>query len=142
MSAAVFVDSGAWIALAAPDDRWHSDARACLSALVRRRLPLVTTNHVVGETYAWLVRASGHATAWRFKRELDDSRRIELVTTDEKLEREAWEILRKYDDQAFSFVDAVSFALMRRRRMRRAFAFDQHFAAAGFERVPLDATVD
>lgn len=34
-----------------------------------------------------------------------------------------------------SAVDAVSFVLMRRERIRTAFAFDHHFAAAGFRLV-------
>jgi len=39
----------------------------------------------------------------------------------------------------FSFVDGVSFAVMRQRKLRSAFAFDAHFATAGFSRVPVDA---
>ena len=42
------------------------------------------------------------------------------------------EILRKYSDQDFSYTDAVSFAIMRRQRIRKAFCFDKHFATAGF----------
>lgn len=138
----MFVDSGAWIAILVPDDRHHLEAQTSLASLIRRRLPLITTNHVVGETYSWLMRSAGHAVAWRFKNDIDGSERLEVVTTDQKLERQAWEILRKFDDQAFSFIDAVSFALMRQRRLRRAFAFDQHFATAGFDRIPLDVPAD
>jgi predicted nucleic acid-binding protein len=36
------------------------------------------------------------------------------------------------DDREFSFVDATSFAVMRRRGVHQAFAFDNDFAAAGF----------
>lgn len=139
MSAAVFVDTGAWVALAVPDDRWHAAARAALEALVRLRLPLVTTHHVLGETYTLLMRTRGHAAAWRFRDGLDASQRLEVLHAGAEVEREAWALLRRYEDQAFSFVDAVSFAAMKKRRMRRAFAFDGHFAAAGFERIPLDA---
>jgi predicted nucleic acid-binding protein len=32
-------------------------------------------------------------------------------------------------------VDATSFVLMKRLKLRRAFAFDQHFAQAGFQMV-------
>jgi predicted nucleic acid-binding protein len=38
-------------------------------------------------------------------------------------------------------VDGTSFALMRRRKIRHAFAFDRHFASAGFIRVPLDTAL-
>jgi hypothetical protein len=44
--------------------------------------------------------------------------------------------LSRYSDQEFSFTDAVSFAVMRQRRIREALALDQHFSTAGFEVVP------
>ena len=50
------------------------------------------------------------------------------------LEREAvtrW--LDRFSDQAFSLIDAVSFEVMQRTRVTRAFAFDRHFEIAGFE---------
>ena len=58
------------------------------------------------------------------------------VYSDEILETSAEAILRQYSDQEFSYTDAVSFALMRRRRIREAFAFDHHFLTAGFILVP------
>jgi uncharacterized protein len=142
VSAAVFVDTGAWVALAVQDDKWHQPARQALDSLTRLQLPLVTTNHVVGETYSLLMRNRGHAAAWRFKDGIDAAQRLEIVTADEKLEGDAWALLRKFADQSFSFVDAVSFALMRRRRMHRALAFDSDFATAGFDRIPLDVPAD
>jgi predicted nucleic acid-binding protein len=56
----------------------------------------------------------------------------------EQVERQAYEILERFADHPFSFVDATSFALMRQQRIRHAFAFDIHFATAGFLRVPAD----
>jgi predicted nucleic acid-binding protein len=40
--------------------------------------------------------------------------------------------MRKYSDQAISFTDCVSFVLMRREGIKRAFSFDKHFRYAGF----------
>jgi predicted nucleic acid-binding protein len=57
---------------------------------------------------------------------------------DEVVTRAAYELLRRHDDQAFSYADATSFVVMKRRRIRHAFAFDAHFATAGFVRIPLD----
>lgn len=45
----------------------------------------------------------------------------------------ALEQFTKLADQRVSFTDCVSFALMRRHRVRHAFTFDRHFEAAGFE---------
>jgi predicted nucleic acid-binding protein len=138
MSAAVFIDTGAWYALQVPNDRWHHPAVATLRALAAQRLPLVTSNHVLGESYTLLMKTHGQAAAWRFRERLLASPLLEITHVDEALESEAWQLLRRYADQAFSFVDAVSFALMKRRRLQRAFAFDVHFATAGFVRIPVD----
>lgn len=40
--------------------------------------------------------------------------------------------LRRHDERGYSFVDAVSFAVMSDLRLHEAFAFDGDFAAAGF----------
>lgn len=40
--------------------------------------------------------------------------------------------IRRFDDQAFSLADAVTFELMRREGITHAFAFDHHFLVAGF----------
>jgi predicted nucleic acid-binding protein len=41
-------------------------------------------------------------------------------------------ILRKYKDQDFSFVDAVSFAVMQEQKITTAFSFDSQVVIAGF----------
>ena len=44
----------------------------------------------------------------------------------------AWAWLSRHDERAYSFVDAVSFRVMQRRRLTEALAFDGDFTAAGF----------
>ena len=51
---------------------------------------------------------------------------------DERLEQEAWRWLARHDEREYSFVDATSFAAMRRLPVREALAFGGDFAAAGF----------
>jgi predicted nucleic acid-binding protein len=50
------------------------------------------------------------------------------------LER-SWEYFRRADLHKLSAVDATSFAIMKRARIRLAYAFDHHFAAVGFRLV-------
>lgn len=57
---------------------------------------------------------------------------VAIVHVDEPTEAEAWQWLRRHDEREYSFVDATSFALMRRLRLREALAFDGDFSAAGF----------
>jgi len=64
------------------------------------------------------------------------SPRILTLYSNENIETEAEEILVKYVDQDFSYTDAVSFVIMRRQKIRRAFCFDKHFIIAGFTNIP------
>ena len=132
----VFVDTGAWIALADRDDDHHQEAAPIYPELLRRYGRLVTSNLVVSEVYVILRRALGHREAVSFLERTKASPRVEKVYSTEDLEEEATSILNQYADQDFSLTDAVSFALMRRRRIGTAFAFDRHFMAAGFLMVP------
>jgi predicted nucleic acid-binding protein len=52
-------------------------------------------------------------------------------------EARAREIIFHYSDKAFSFVDALSFAVMERLGIRHAFTFDDDFVQYGF--APLTA---
>ena len=51
-------------------------------------------------------------------------------------ETRAIDLFAKFADQQISFTDCVSFVLMRRNRLERAFTFDRHFADAGFDLMP------
>jgi predicted nucleic acid-binding protein len=137
----VFVDTGAWYALQVSDDEWHEAAAAALRGLIASRHPLATTNQVVGETYTLLRMTCGHAAAVAFLDRLEESRRVERIFVGKELEARAYRLLRQYADQDFSFVDATSFAVMRSERIRYTFALDQHFATAGFTRIPVDLPI-
>ena len=138
----VFVDTGAWFAVQVPDDEWHGNAVGTLRALLAGAYALVTTNHVVGETYTLLRVVCGHAAAARFLDYLEETRRLERIFIQQETEARAFRLLRQHADQDFSFVDATSFAVMRAERIRHAFAFDKHFSTAGFLRVPVDVPVE
>lgn len=134
----VFVDTGAWFAIQAQDDAHHREARQTLHAVLRASRALVTSNLVVGETYTLLRLTKGYKTAKRFLDTLVQSQKLERVFLTEDTERRAYEVLVRYADHDFSYVDATSFALMGQRRIKHAFAFDVHFRTAGFVRIPVD----
>jgi predicted nucleic acid-binding protein len=126
----IFVDTSFWIALRMRRDAHHESASALARA--HAEVPMITTNHVRGETWTFVRRRSGHAAAVHFIDHLERSPRIEVVGVDDDLEREALQWLRRHDEREYSFVDATSFAVMRKRRLRDALAFDGDFTAAGF----------
>jgi predicted nucleic acid-binding protein len=96
---------------------------------------LVTTSHVMGETWTFLRRGASHQVGLRFLRIVESSLRVTIVRVDDATEREAWEWLRRHDERVYSFVDATSFAVMRRLGLIEARAFDGDFSAAGFVEV-------
>ena len=132
----VFVDTGAWFALQVEDDEHHAAARHTLPALLAACRSLVTSNLIIGETYTLLRMTKGFTEAQRFLDKIQQSPRLERLFVTEGVEQQAYQLLRRYADQSFSFVDATSFTLMRQQRMRYAFAFDRHFVTAGFLRIP------
>ncbi len=136
----VFVDTGAWFAVQAIDDSHHEVSHRTLSSLVHAATVLVTSNLVVGETYTLLRLSKGYHEAKRFLDTLQQSTKLERLFISEAIERGAYEILHRFADHPFSFVDATSFALMRQQRIRYAFAFDSHFRTAGFTRIPGDVS--
>lgn len=132
----VFVDAGAWIGITDAGDQYHRTATDTYRGLLRENRLLVTTNLVVAEAYILIRRAAGHPSAMSFLQALGQTTRLAKVYSDASLEEEAEEILGRYADQDFSFADAVTFVLMRRRGIAEAFAFDKHFAIAGFALLP------
>jgi predicted nucleic acid-binding protein len=126
----IFVDTSFWVALRNGRDPHNAMAKGLLAR--HGDSGLVTTSHVRGETWTYLRRRAGHASAVAFLDALERSPRLEVVFVDEELEREALRWLRRRDEREYSFVDATSFAAMRSLRVREALAFDGDFSAAGF----------
>jgi predicted nucleic acid-binding protein len=126
----IFVDSSFWIAEFMPRDRRHADAMEASRRTAAARL--VTSRLVLGETWTFLRRRSSHARAMTWLDGVLGRGVVAVERIDAALEDEAWAWLRVHDERAYSFVDATSFALMRRLRIREALAFDGDFASAGF----------
>src|SRR5262249_9184218 len=116
MTGDLFVDTGAWFAIEVPNDRWHKEAVDTLRTAILQRARLVPSNWILGETYTLLLYECGHAAAWRFRETIVRSARLRVVSLDDTIERDAYALLRRYDDQQFSWVDGVSFAIMRKER--------------------------
>ena len=132
----IFVDTGAWVALADEDDTYHGNAIAIYPGLLKSSRSLVTTNLVVAESYVIIMKELGNQAAVRFLEGVNASPRIVKVYSNENIEREAEDILRRYDDQDFSYGDSVNFTIMKRQKIKKAFSFDKHFQTMGFVRIP------
>lgn len=134
---AIYVDTSAWLAVNDPRDNLHEAAAVFYreDALKKFRT-LVTSNLVVAETHAGLIKARGMNVAFRFLELLKASSRVSVIYCTRELEMEGVRILAKYGDQRFSLCDAVSFAVMKDNNIKEVFSFDRHFETAGSLRLP------
>ena len=95
----------------------------------------MTTNLVLAETHALLLYRGHRAAALTFVRAAREAPNVIVSSTRELEERAVVDWLEQFDDQDFSFTDAVSFAVMQERGTGRALTLDRHFATAGFEMI-------
>ncbi len=132
----IFVDTSAWVALADKDDSHHRDAASSYPSIFKNHKSLVTSNLIIAETYILLLKELRHKAAIEFLERIKASPRILRIYSNENVETEAEGILAKFTDQDFSYTDAVSFVMMKRQKIRKAFCFDKHFVTAGFTNIP------
>jgi hypothetical protein len=132
----VFVDAAAWVAIVDRGATHHQAAVACHQRLMNERRTFVTTNLVVAEAHALILRYGGYRIAMSFLASVRPALRMVKVFADEALDADAELILARYADQDFSLADAVSFAVMHQRGIEEAFTFDSHFSTAGFVILP------
>jgi predicted nucleic acid-binding protein len=127
----VFVDTGAWIALALVRDAMHERARHTWTNLVEAGARPVVSVPVVLETFTYLQRKVSQDVAARWWEGLARVKFLERIECS-NAELNAAMKLSRPELHKLSLVDATSFVLMRKHKLRVAFSFDTHFAAAGF----------
>ena len=125
----IFVDTSFWIAFRDERDVNHARAQQLMAEFFRTRTQLAITDHIFAETHAYFVRSVPKRR--QIMRDLLDNpvvRHFHIEPEDRKL---ALSWLHEFDDKAWSFVDAVSFALIKRQGLRAAVSFDAHFGQPG-----------
>ena len=87
-------------------------------------------NYIIVESAALLQSRLGLGPAIRFLKESENFR-IHWVTAQDH--RRAVRLLEERSKRGLSFVDCLSFLVMREHKVRKALAFDPDFAKEGFE---------
>lgn len=119
----VFVDTSAWYAAADSFDASNARAQRWLSAGEL----LLTTDHVLAETWLLLRHRLGRPSAERFWTGLRSSGvTLECVTPADL--GSAYAIGHTFADQDWSVVDRTSFAVMERLRLEQVATLDSGFA--------------
>jgi predicted nucleic acid-binding protein len=132
---AVFLDSGAWITLALTRDPQHAQARAQWELLQGAGAKLNTSVPVVVETFTFLERNANCQVALAWKDAIIAPGGVRILPCELRDLQQSWEYFRRADLHKLSAVDATSFVIMKRARIRLAYTFDHHFAVVGFRLV-------
>lgn len=129
----VLVDTSALLAVFDPREEPHT---RCVDELDRLReaSAIVSTNYVVAEALAVVHRRYPLGHSRRFAEQLLAP--IDVRFVDGRLHELGLASFLAANRRGDSFVDHVSFALMRDRGITTAFTLDQDFAREGFEVVP------
>jgi len=123
----LFIDTSIWYAAVDASDLDNARAGRALSS----GEALVTTDHLLVETWRLIHHRIGRAAAERFWEGL----RSGIATIEPVILADlesAWQIGQSWRDQDFSIMDRTSFAVMQRLGIVRAASFDNHFAVYRF----------
>lgn len=127
----VFLDTVGLIAVWDESDQWHQAAKECFSSLLASRTDVITTTFVLLECGNAAARRPYRSAVSRLHTRMEQGNRLIVPTIEDG--REAWLAYESGDADAAGIVDHVSFAVMRRLGISKAFTNDRHFRAAGFE---------
>ena len=129
----IFIDTGAFLGRYIARDQHHGRATKAWKRIGSQG---VTSSFVLDETFTLLARWTNYAFAAKRARAIMASDALTVLRPTEADEHAALDLFEKYADQRVSFTDCVSFALMHRHKIDRAFTFDRHFRVAGFRPWP------
>ena len=124
----------AFLALYLRRDQYHGQAVKLWRTV---EPPILTSNHVMDELATLLGRQAGFTEAANRMTDLYQSPTIDILSSTREDELDAVSLMRKFADQEIGFTDCVSFAIMRRQRIRTVFTFDRRFRDAGFRVIGL-----
>jgi predicted nucleic acid-binding protein len=125
-----FVDTSALLAVLDADDKQHDRASRSWRTLINKGEGLLTTSYVLVETFALTQARLGLDAVGAL-----DSNVVpifQIVWVDDALYRAGMAALLTAHRRDLSLVDCVSFEVMRRHGITRAFVFDRHFRERGF----------
>lgn len=132
MAAEVFIDTSGFYAQWDLNDPAHARVKAWLVAHRGTFVPL-TTEWVIGETCTLFVARRVPRLIGPFLDQLGGSTALRTINPDADLLDQTKLFLRKHLGQGYSFVDCLSFCVMKNSRVSGALTTDAHFRKAGFK---------
>ena len=132
MAREVFCDTSGFFAMFDLRDPMHKSASDWMEQ-AKGRVRIVTTEWVMGETCTlFMARKRPHLVSV-FLDFTERSAALLSVNPDDILISSAKAFMKRRAGNGYSFVDCISFCLMKERKIRQALTTDRHFKKAGFE---------
>lgn len=132
----IIVDTSAWIFLFENKVNKNSiKAKKFYDTICE---PLVVTDLIIEETHKWLIhhgfpRKKASAILDKFVHQ----EIAKILSIDFQDRIEAAKLVKKFQDQALSYTDALSVVIMKKNRIKKIFSFDTDFDLfPGIERLP------
>lgn len=132
---AILIDTSALYALADPRDANHQEAVSCLELIAQYGLPIWVTSYTIAETHARILQGLGVNAGLTFLTNIYDGG-LTVERPYESDEQRAVGYVNKFSSLTLSLFDALSFSVMTRLGIGKAFSFDAHFRILGFVLVP------
>jgi len=133
----IYMDTTALIALANKNDKNHKKARKFLKSKLDEGVLFVIGRPVFAEFLNGTSKRVGKSKAIELYEAYTKSRFVVIEKEMEEDWEKAWDIFLKYEDQdGMDLVDCLSFAIMERIGLRKAFTFDKDFEIYGFVKLP------
>jgi predicted nucleic acid-binding protein len=126
-----FLDTVGLLAVWDESDQWHRAAQACFSELLACRANLVTSSFVLLECGNAAARKPYRSAVSRLREHVEPGGHLIVPTAQDS--DAAWLAYERGEADSAGIVDHVSFTIMRRLGISKAFTNDRHFRAAGFE---------
>ncbi|MBN1221793.1 MAG: PIN domain-containing protein [Candidatus Aminicenantes bacterium] len=130
----IFIDTSAFLAVLDESDAHHRTAKPFWKTIISGKDTLLCHNYILIETSALVSRRLGREALRVFEQDIVPILRIIWVTEEVHFAAVGAQLVA--DRGGLSLVDCVSFEIMRRTGVRKAFAFDRHFRDYGYDLEP------
>src|SRR5258708_35282366 len=127
----VFLDTVGLLAVWDESDQWHRAAQVSFSELLGSRSDLVTSSFVLLECGNAAARRPYRSAVSRLRKQMEPAHHLIVPTVGDW--QAAWLAFERGEADSAGVVDHVSFTIMPRLGISKAFTNDGHFRAAGFE---------
>ena len=132
MNNMVFVDTVAWIALINRSDSLYKQAHEIMNQLKKDKVRLITTDFVIMEVANGMSKPPLRILSVSFINNLRLLNIVRIIPVSSAIFNEGWGLYSERTDKEWSLTDCISFEIMSKEQINKAFTSDHHFEQAGF----------